>query len=91
MGEGGEPWINGADMNNRGIEFEIGYKNDPKNAFRYSISVNGGTYKTRIISIPQNVINKYPGNGTTDNVIGKTPNIFTVSGDGIFKTCGGGR
>ncbi len=87
MGEGGEPWINGADMNNRGIEFEIGYKNDPKNAFRYSISANIGTYKTKIISIPQNVINKYPGNGTDDNVIGKTPNIlYGLVADGIFKT-----
>lgn len=87
MGEGGEPWINGADMNNRGIEFEIGYKNDPKHAFRYTISANVGTYKTKIISIPQNVINKYPGNGTDDNVIGKTPNIlYGLVADGIFKT-----
>ena len=87
MGEGGEPWINGANMNNRGIEFEIGYKNDPKHALRYSISANVGTYKTRIISIPQNVINKYPGNGTDDIVIGKTPNIlYGLVADGIFKT-----
>ncbi len=87
MGEGGEPWINGADMNSKGIELEIGYKGDPKNAFQYAVSANVGTYKTRIISIPENVINKYPGNGKEDNVIGKTPNIvYGLVADGIFKT-----
>lgn len=87
MGEGGEPWINGADMNNRGIEFEIAYRNDPKHAFQYSISANFGTYKTKIVSLPENVINKYPGDGVNDLVLGRTPNIlYGLVADGIFKT-----
>lgn len=86
MGEGGEPWINGAAMNNRGLEFELTYRNDPANKFQYSITANGGTYKTKIIDIPKDVINKYPGNGTTDNVIGRSPNvIYGMVVDGIFK------
>ncbi|MGK6349948.1 SusC/RagA family TonB-linked outer membrane protein [Parapedobacter sp. DT-150] len=87
MGEGGEPWINGADMNNRGIEFEIGYRNDPKHAFQYAISANIGTYKTKLVSLPENVINKYPGDGVHDLVLGRTPNIlYGLVADGIFKT-----
>lgn len=87
MGEGGEPWINGANMNNRGIEFEIGYRNDPERAFQYGISANLGTYKTKIVSLPENVINKYPGDGVYDLVLGRTPNIlYGLVADGIFKT-----
>jgi len=87
MGEGGEPWINGADMNNRGVEFEIGYRSDPKHAFQYSISANFGTYKTKIVSLPENVINKYPGDGINDLVLGRTPHIlYGLVADGIFKT-----
>ncbi len=71
MGEGGEPWINGADMNNRGIEFEIAYSNDRKSALQYNISANIGTYKTKLINLPENVINKYPGDGVNDLVVGR--------------------
>src|SRR5690625_7696446 len=85
MGEGGEPWINAADMNNRGFEFELGFNSDPTRAFKYSISANLGSYKTKIVSIPENVINKYPGDGKDDTVIGKTPNIiYGVFCDGIL-------
>src|SRR5699024_2753528 len=73
MGEGGEPWINGADMNNRGIEFDIGYSSPQNDGFTYSISANIGTYKTKIVNLPENVINKYPGDGVNDLVVGKTP------------------
>lgn len=86
MGEGGEPWINGASMNNKGIEFEMTYRNDPARKFQFSISANGGTYKAKIIDIPKDVINKYPGNGLDDNVIGRTPNvIYGLVVDGIFR------
>ncbi|MCS4227279.1 TonB-dependent receptor [Sphingobacterium sp. BIGb0165] len=87
MGEGGEPWINGASMNNRGIELDISYHNNPQNAFRYTFSANLGTYKTKIVSLPKDVINKYPGNGVNDLVLGRTPNIlYGMVADGIFKT-----
>lgn len=87
MGEGGEPWINGADMNNQGIEFEITYRNDPRSAFQYAISANIGSYRTKLISLPENVINRYPGDGMRDFVTGRTPNIlYGLVADGIFKT-----
>lgn len=87
MGEGGEPWINGADMNNRGIELEVTYRNDPGRLFRFAVSVNVGTYKTKLVSLPENVINKYPGDGVHDLVLGRTPNIlYGLVADGIFKT-----
>lgn len=87
MGEGGEPWINGAYMNNQGIEFEITYRNNPMADFQYAITANIGSYKTKLIELPENVINRYPGDGMRDFVIGRTPNIFYgMVADGIFKT-----
>lgn len=87
MGEGGEPWINGASMNNRGFEFELAFGSDPKDAFQYTISANIGTYKTKLVDLPQNVVNKYPGDGVHDLVLGRTPNIlYGHVADGIFKT-----
>ena len=87
MGEGGEPWINGANMNNQGLEFEVSFRNDPSAEFQYTISANIGTYKTKLTELPENVINKYPGDGVRDFVIGRSPNVFYgLVADGIFKT-----
>lgn len=87
MGEGGEPWINGANMNNQGIEFEFTYRNDPADVFQYAITANIGSYRTKLIDLPENVINRYPGDGMRDFVISRTPNIlYGLVADGIFKT-----
>ena len=87
MGEGGEPWINGANMNNHGVEFEITYRSDPAKDFQYSISANIGSYRTKLVDLPENVINRYPGDGMNDLVIGRTPHIlYGMVADGIFKT-----
>lgn len=87
MGEGGEPWINGANMNNKGVEFEITYRSDPTKDFRYTISANVGSYRTKLVELPENVINRYPGDGMNDLVLGRTPHIlYGLVADGIFKT-----
>ncbi len=87
MGEGGEPWINGASMNNQGIEFDITYKNNREKAFQYAISLNVGTYRTKLVDLPVDVINRYAGDGMRDFVTGRTPNIYYgLVADGIFKT-----
>lgn len=87
MGEGGEPWINGANMNNQGIEFEIAYRSNPSSDFRYTISANIGSYRTKLVELPENVINRYPGDGRNDLVLGRTPHIlYGLVADGIFKT-----
>lgn len=87
MGEGGEPWINGASMNNRGFELELVFGSNPADAFQYTVSANIGTYKTKLVSLPENVINKYPGDGVLDLVLGRTPNVhYGLVADGLFRT-----
>lgn len=87
MGEGGEPWINGASMNNRGVEFSITYKSNPTKEFLWSVTGNIGTYKTKLTELPSNVINKYAGDGVNDLIIGHSPNeMYGLVADGIFRT-----
>lgn len=87
MGEGGEPWINGASMNNQGVEFDINFHSKPDARFQYTVGFNFGTYKTKLVDLPENVINKYPGDGIRDFVLGRSPNVFYgLVADGIFKT-----
>src|SRR5690554_864012 len=74
-------------MNNQGVEFEITYRNDPTAEFQYAITANIGSYRTKLVELPENVVNRYPGDGMRDFVIGKTPNIlYGLVADGIFKT-----
>uniref|UniRef100_UPI0038F6E4C7 hypothetical protein n=1 Tax=Streptomyces europaeiscabiei TaxID=146819 RepID=UPI0038F6E4C7 len=40
IGEGGNRWINGASMENRGIEVALGYQNKTSGGFGYEISGN---------------------------------------------------
>lgn len=87
MGEGGEPWINGAGINNQGVELDITFKSNPKAQFQYAVTANVGSYRTKLVDLPENVYNRYPGDGMLDFVKGRTPNIFYgLVADGIFKT-----
>lgn len=85
MGEGGEPWINGASMNNQGVEFALTFRSEPTNDFRWAITANIGTYKTKLTELPSNVINKYAGDGVNDLILGHSPNaMYGLVADGIF-------
>lgn len=87
MGEGGEPWINGASMNNQGVEVAVSIHSRPEKAFSWTISANIGTYKVKLVDLPKSVINKYPGDGVHDFILGRSPNaIYGMVADGIFHT-----
>ena len=87
MGEGGEPWVNGASMNNQGIEFAVTFRNKPGAEFEWAISANVGTYKVKLTDLPENVINKYAGDGVHDLILGRSPNaLYGLVADGIFRT-----
>ncbi len=90
MGEGGEPWVNGASMNNQGVEFTVSFKSDPSSEFQWAVSANIGTYKTELTDLPSNVINKYAGDGVHDLILGRSPNsAYGLVADGIFQNSRG--
>lgn len=87
IGEGGDRWINGASMENKGLEFALSYQNETTGGFRYEVSGNFSINRNKITELPQAVVNNYGGNGTTDNILGRPINsMYGYVTDGLFRT-----
>ena len=87
IGEGGNRWVNGASMENKGFEFLLGYKGKIGSTVNFDITGNIATYRNKITSLPQEVVNNYGGNGTTDNILGHPwGSGYGYVEDGLFTT-----
>lgn len=87
IGEGGERWVNGASMENKGIEFTLGYRGRTSFGLEYDLTGNISGYRNKITKLPESVVNNYGGNGTTDNILGKPINsYYGYVADGLFQT-----
>ena len=51
MGEGSSQWINAGEMQNRGLEFNFGYRGEAGD-FQYDFSGNISTYDNRVTKLP---------------------------------------
>ena len=70
IGEGGNRWINGASMENWGLEFNLGYRNKTRFGMAYDINANISTYRNKVTKLPADVQNSYGGDGDKDNIFG---------------------
>lgn len=87
IGEGGNKFVNGASLENKGIEFTLGYGNQTAGGFKYDISANISANRNKITKLPVEVVNNYGGNGTTDNILGRPINsMYGYVADGLFRT-----
>jgi TonB-linked SusC/RagA family outer membrane protein len=87
IGEGGNHWVNGASIQNKGLEVLVGYRDKIGSDFKYDITGNIGSYKNVVTSLPAEVVNNYGGNGTTDNILGHAlGTYYGYVADGLFKT-----
>lgn len=87
IGEGGNRWVNGASMQNKGWEISLGYRGDTSFGLSYDIAGNISGYKNKITKLPEDVINSYGGNGTTDNILDRPINsYYGYIADGLFRT-----
>ena len=88
MGEGSSQWINAGEMENRGFEFNIGYRNKTNFGLKYDITANISSYRNKIIALPTTVAanGTFGGNGVK-SVIGHPmgAQVGYVC-DGIFKS-----
>ena len=91
-GEGAQSIVNGGTVDNRGWELELGHRielniphlSSPLN-LHFSGNISHATNK--VISLPASVVNAYPGNGSTQTILGRSINsIFGYSAGGIFQT-----
>ena len=85
LGEGGGQWRNAGSMENKGFEFNLGYRN--KTAFGLSYA-NLGLYRNKILFVPGEVASTgdFGGDGVM-NIIGHSINMRAgYIADGIFKS-----
>lgn len=88
MGEGSKQWINAGEMENKGFELNLGYRNSTKFGLKYDINANLSSYRNKITALPATVAanGTFGGNGV-ESVIGH-PNGAQVGyvADGLFKS-----
>ena len=87
MGEGTGQWINAGEMENKGVELNIGYRGD-LGPVKYDINGNVGTYRNKVTKLPETIAAKgtLGGNGV-ESVVGHP--VGAQVGyvyDGIFKS-----
>ena len=87
IGEGGNRFVNGASMENKGWELSLGYRDETSGGFTYDISGNFSANKNKITQLPAAVRNSYGGNGLNDNILGRPINsMYGYVADGLFRT-----
>lgn len=88
MGEGAWQWINAGEMHNKGIELNLGYRNDTSYGLHYEVSGNISAYRNKITAIPTTVAanGTFGGNGVY-SVIGHTFGAQAgYVADGLFQS-----
>ena len=87
MGEGTQQWINAGEMENKGIEFNIGYRGNIGH-LQYDITGNIGTYRNKITKLPETVAanGTFGGNGVKSVVGHPMGAQVGYVYDGIFKS-----
>lgn len=87
IGEGGDHWVNGASMENKGLEFSLGYRGTTSFGLNYDFTGNISGYRNKITDLPESVVNNYGGNGIDDNILGRpVGSFYGYVADGIFQT-----
>jgi TonB-linked SusC/RagA family outer membrane protein len=87
IGEGGNHWVNGASMENKGLEFTLGYRGKTSFGLEYDVTANISGYRNKITKLPESVVNNYGGNGTTDNILGRPiGSYYGYVAEGLFQT-----
>lgn len=88
MGEGSSQYINAGEMENRGFEFNIGYRNQTHFGLKYDVTANISSYRNKITALPTTVAanGTFGGNGVK-SVIGHPMGAQVgYVADGIFKS-----
>ncbi len=87
LGEGGSEWINGATLQNKGIEAIVTWSQPIDRDLTLTVTGNISHNSLKIIYLPNNAIIGYPGNGTTSTILGHSPNTFYGwVAQGLFRT-----
>jgi TonB-linked SusC/RagA family outer membrane protein len=87
MGEGSSQWINAGEMENKGIEFNVGYRGNVGH-LSYDVTANLGTYTNEVTRLPETIAARgtFGGNGVKSVVGHPMGAQVGYVYDGIFKS-----
>lgn len=88
IGEGGGQWRNVGEMENKGFEFNLGYRNKTAFGLTYDVNANLSLYRNEILFVPEDVASTgdFGGDGVM-NIIGHAINMRAgYVADGLFRT-----
>lgn len=87
IGEGGTQTYNGGSMQNKGIEAIVTYDNQISKDLNFTVSGNIATFRNKVTYLPSDVLTAYPGNGTTQTILGHSINsVYGYVADGLFTS-----
>lgn len=88
MGEGSTQWINAGEMENKGVEFNMGYRGTTDFGLKYDLTGNISTYRNKITKLPDVVAaaGTFGGNGVKSIVGHPMGAQVGYVADGIFKS-----
>lgn len=86
LGEGAQMWLNGADIDNKGVELTLNYR-DKLGEVGLNVGAVFSHNKQRIMKVPDEVINNFAGNGTDQNILGRSrSSMYGYIADGLFQS-----
>lgn len=87
IGEGGYQTFNGGSMQNKGIEAIVTYQGQLNKDLSYIVSANIATYRNKVTYLPSDVLTAYPGNGSTQTILGHSINsVYGYVEQGLFTS-----
>lgn len=90
-GEGAQQIVNGGTVDNDGLELELGYRHSfsiphLRAPLRMLFMFNISKQRNKVVALPADVVSAYPGNGTTETILGRSINsVFGYTSCGIFQ------
>lgn len=86
-GEGGGQWVNGASVQNTGIEASLTYSGKIASDIIVNITGNISNYRNKVTFLPESVLYSYGGNGSDQNILGRPlGSYYLYVADGLFRT-----
>jgi TonB-linked SusC/RagA family outer membrane protein len=87
IGEGGYRWLNGASMQNTGLEVLLSYEGAIARDLSFAVTGNFSSYRNKVTYLPDEVLTAYAGNGQDKTILGHAINsVFGYVADGIFTS-----
>ena len=88
MGEGGAAWLNGPNLENRGMELTLGYRHNYKNGFSYDFTFNADFYRSKVTYLPETTTGSYV-HTTKENLVESERPYGSIVGyvvDGLYQS-----